>query len=96
MISCVPEEYFLIFDVVKSKDIFKVEDWNKFTDIPRYLPHDIPGDSHGELENAYENVSLYDKYRRRFQRFFRDIESEKTLLLRFGDANQTISLSCRV
>jgi len=74
-----------IVNVVLNRDTFKVEEWDKFNDIRRFLPHDLDGDGHGNTENLFENTDRLDKYRRRFKRFFEDIEEDGTYLIRFGD-----------
>lgn len=76
-----------IIDVINNKNNFQIEKWKNFTDIQKYLPHDYNHDVHGEVENIFDNCSLYEKYERRFSRFFKDIESDNTYLLRFGNGD---------
>jgi hypothetical protein len=74
-----------IINVILNKETFKVEDWDKFKNISFFLPHDLDGDEHGNGENLFENTDRLNKYKRRFKRFFEDIEEENTYLVRFGD-----------
>ena len=73
-----------IIDVIQRKDTFVVEEWKNLQNIHEFLPHDRPGDSHGETENRFENATLLEKYKRRFERFFQHIQEPDTYLVRFG------------
>jgi hypothetical protein len=73
-----------IMDVIKQKDTFQVSKWRNFQNIHEFLPHDNPGDSHGVLENRFENTTLLEKYTRRFERFFEHIKLSNTYMVRFG------------
>jgi hypothetical protein len=74
-----------IINVILNKQNFKVEEWDKLKNIGLFLPHDLDGDDHGKNENLFENTDRLNKYKRRFKRFFEDIEGENTYLVRFGD-----------
>lgn len=73
-----------IIDVIQRKDTFMVEEWKNLQNIQEYLPHDRPGDSHGETENQFENTTIIEKYKRRFERFFQHIQEPDTYMVRFG------------
>ena len=90
-----------ISKTIENEEGFRVEDWDKINNIPHYLPHDIPGDSHGAHENLYENSDTFEKYRRRFVRFFQDIKQDETYLIRFGDGTgleklQALLPNCKI
>ena len=74
-----------IINVILDKENFEVEKWNKFQDIGYYLPHDVDNNEHGNHENLFENTDRLNKYKRRFKRFFDDINENNTYLIRFGD-----------
>lgn len=73
-----------IIDIIQNKDTFVVEEWRNLQNVYEYLPHDKPGDSHGNLENYFENTTLIEKYKRRFERFFQHIQEPDTYIIRFG------------
>lgn len=73
-----------IIDVLQRKDTFVVEEWRNLQNVYEFLPHDVPGDSHGETENRFENATIIEKYKRRFERFFQHIQEPDTYMVRFG------------
>ena len=77
-----------IIDAIKlGKDKFILTNWKCFKNINYFLPHDKEGDTHGIGENKFENVTLLQKYERRFQRFFEDILLPNTFMVRFGPSS---------
>lgn len=76
-----------IVNVIKNEKEFKVEEWDRLKNINYYLPHDKNNDIHGINENKFENSDLIEKYKRRFNRFFKTIREEKIIFLRLGDNN---------
>ena len=78
-----------IVDIIKNKEHFDVSAWldKKFRN--NELPHDVPNDSHGILENKFESCdTTLEKYKRRFNRFFEHLFSDKPVyLIRYENSN---------
>jgi hypothetical protein len=82
-----------IIDAINNKDTFNINKWYRLHDKPRYLPHDIENDSHGDLENNFLNMDCLEKYRRRFERLFVDIYKNNVILFHhYSNENQKLSL----
>lgn len=78
-----------IVDIIKNKEHFDVSKWLRKKFSNNELPHDVENDSHGIFENTYEKCdTTLEKYKRRFNRFFEHLFSDKTVyLIRYGDSN---------
>ena len=78
-----------IVDIIKNKEHFDVSMWLNKKFRHNELPHDVPNDSHGIFENNFEKCeTTLEKYKRRFNRFFEHIFSDKLVyLIRYGDSN---------
>ena len=78
-----------IVDIIKNKEHFNVSEWLKMKFRRNELPHDVPNDSHGILENKFESCdTTLEKYKRRFKRFFEHLFSDRQVyLIRYGDSN---------
>jgi len=93
-----------IVDIIKNKEHFDVSIWlnNKFN--KNELPHDVPNDSHGIFENNFERCeTTLEKYKRRFNRFFEHLFSDRQVyLIRYGDSNglnelqKILPLNCHI
>ena len=73
-------------DILQNRHTFDVTQWNKFSNMQYYMPHDYKNDSHNTSELLFEGGDLISKYKRRFERLFRNVDSGKPIyFIRFGD-----------
>jgi len=93
-----------IVDIIKNKEHFDVSMWLNKKFSCNELPHDVPNDSHGILENNFEKCeTTLEKYKRRFNRFFEHLFSDREVyLIRYGDSNglnelqKILPLNCHI
>jgi len=75
-----------VVNILENRHNFDVTRWNKFSNMSYYMPHDYKDDSHNASELLFEGGDLISKYKRRFERLFRVLDSGKPIyFLRFGD-----------